>query len=87
MRANKNYIKIFSCCIPVKGASRSAICDVHRGKLKIIPNALYNLLPHFDNLTKHEIISFYGEEHKQTVQEYIDFLFENEYAFYCDKEN
>jgi hypothetical protein len=61
-----NYIKIFSCYIPVKGASRSTFCDLQNNSLILIPNALYNLIPSFDILSEDEVIV-----------EYIDFLFEN----------
>jgi hypothetical protein len=83
---SKKFIKLFSCCIPVKGASRSALCDTHRHDIKLIPNALYQLIPFFDSLSKDELINYYGEQHRQTVQEYINYLIDNELAFYCAKD-
>ena len=32
------YFKLFANCFPVKGYSRSTICDVHRGKVYFVPN-------------------------------------------------
>ena len=36
--------KLFSCCIPVRGALRSTICDVQRRTFSFIPNKLHELL-------------------------------------------
>jgi len=59
------------------------LCDVQRNAIRLIPNALYNLFPLFNTLTKQELVMHYGEQHKMTVTEYIEFLIENEFAFYC----
>ena len=86
MKFNTKYIKLFSCCIPIKGASRSSLCDVQRNVVKLIPNALYKLIPFFDSQNIDDIICRYGAEHSETVKEYIDFLIENDFAFYCSKD-
>ncbi len=42
---NENqYLKLFACCIPVKGQSRSIICDLQRYNFDFIPNDLFDLL-------------------------------------------
>ena len=35
---------LFACCIPVKGARRSTLCDLQRGSFQFIPNGLYEIL-------------------------------------------
>ena len=87
MSFDKKYVKVFSNCIPVKGASRSVLCDVHKGDVRLIPNALYNLFPFFDTINKEDILAFYGDENIKIVQEYIDFLIESKSAFCCPKED
>ncbi|WP_420574992.1 grasp-with-spasm system SPASM domain peptide maturase [Kordia sp.] len=76
--------KLFSSCIPVKGASRSTIYDLQRGKIKFIPNSLYDVLDRFDGESKEVAISTLGTEHKEVISEYYDFLIENEFGFWCD---
>lgn len=83
MSNEKKYIKMYACCIPVKGAARSALCDVQRNEYRLIPNALYDLLPFFDQLNKDELVLYYGDSNKETIAEYIDFLVDNEYAFFA----
>jgi hypothetical protein len=86
VNTEKKFIRLFSCCIPVKGVLRSSLCDTHRGEIKLIPNALYQLIPFFDSLSKDDLINYYGEQNRQTVKEYIDYLIDNELAFYCAKD-
>ncbi|WP_258099409.1 grasp-with-spasm system SPASM domain peptide maturase [Marinoscillum pacificum] len=40
----KDYFILHGNCIPVKGATRSIICDLQLGKYKYIPNELYDIL-------------------------------------------
>ncbi len=74
------YLNLFSTCIPVKGFRRSIIYDISRNTYKLIPNDLFNILQEFKKLGKEEIINKYVE-HYVTVNEYIDFLIKNEFAF------
>jgi SPASM domain peptide maturase of grasp-with-spasm system len=82
-----DFIQLFSSCIPVKGASRSMICDLQRKKYKLIPNALYDIIEHFRILSIEKLILFYGLEHSETLKEYFDFLIRNNFAFYCTKDD
>ncbi len=76
-------IKLFANCIPVKGASRSLICDLQRFKVQLIPNDLYDLLEKYESKTIEEILSHY-EGFEDIVTEYVDFLLNNEFAFLTD---
>ncbi|MBK7882714.1 MAG: grasp-with-spasm system SPASM domain peptide maturase [Chitinophagaceae bacterium] len=83
-----NKFKLFSNCIPVKGSRRSLICDVQRGEMKLIPNGLYEILSDYNGKTYDEIIEDYGEDNKPTIDEYFEFLEENEFIFWTpDPEN
>jgi SPASM domain peptide maturase of grasp-with-spasm system len=83
-----NKFKLFSNCLPVKGARRSLICDIQRGEMKLIPNGLYDILTEYDGKTYEEIVEDYGEDNKATIDEYFEFLEENEFIFWTsDPEN
>ncbi len=82
---NNNYFLPFACCLPVKGARRSLICDIQRGGMDFIPNALYELLTvDCKILTYSEILVQYEAEDRETIIEYFDFLIAKEYGFWCE---
>lgn len=80
-----HYFTLFACCIAVKGARRSLICDIQRGGMDFIPNDLYDLLQNeCKQLTYSEILAQFEAEDRETVQEYFDFLIAKEYGFWCE---
>jgi SPASM domain peptide maturase of grasp-with-spasm system len=78
--------KLFSCCFPVKGATRSVICDVQRHTFDFVPNTLLEIVAIFEGKTIQDIITAYGEENEEAIKEYFTFLYEQEYIFFCDSE-
>lgn len=80
------YIRLFECCIPVKGYRRSVIMDMQRKSVKFVPNDLVNLIQENENKNIKEIIAELGADDKETFLEYIDFLLNHELAFLLDKE-
>lgn len=78
------YFKLYANCIPVKGASRSIICDVQRGRYNFITNDLYKILCEQNTLVLGDIYDFYGTDNKEVLEEYFDFLLTEEYIFFCD---
>ncbi|MCH2231362.1 MAG: grasp-with-spasm system SPASM domain peptide maturase [Crocinitomicaceae bacterium] len=87
MNKKSKYFKVFSLCIPVKGAIRSAIYDLQRNEFKFIPNTLYSILEEYNGKTIEEVLeNFSDEDDKETVREYFNFLVENDYIFFCDKD-
>ncbi|MCI4667047.1 MAG: grasp-with-spasm system SPASM domain peptide maturase [Bacteroidia bacterium] len=80
----KNIPILYSCCIPVKGASRSIVCDLQRKSFLYIPNSLYEILTLHRGKRKEEIFQTYDNQYNDTIQEYFDFLVEQEMLFYCD---
>ncbi len=76
----KKYFKLFANCIPVKGASRSIICDLQRRDYQLIPNSLFELLKSFPQFSLNELIEAYGESERETLEEYISFLEEHEFG-------
>lgn len=81
----KKYYKLHTNCIPVKGKKRNIICDVYRGNFRFIPNALYYILTKYKEHTVESIKFDFNHEHDIIIDEYFDFLEQNEFIFYCDK--
>lgn len=82
---NKSVFKLFACCVSVMGERRSIICDLQRdNKYYFIPNILHEILTEHENKTIEEICDIYGNEHRNTIEEYLQFLIQNELGFYCD---
>lgn len=72
---------IFANCIPVKGICRSIIVDTQRNIFKFIPNDLFDLIPQFGSCKILEIYKKYGAENFDILEEYIEFLLIQEFAF------
>lgn len=81
-----NVFNLFANCIPVKGKNRSIICDVHRGRFRFIPNALYYILTHFKKHSVAEVKEKFNHQNDEFIDEYFIFLEKNEFIFYCTKE-
>ncbi len=81
-QTKKMKFKLFANCLPVKGARRSLICDIQRGEMKLIPNGLYEILEEYNGKTYEEIVEDYGEDNKPVIDEYFEFLEENEFIFW-----
>ncbi len=84
MSNRSENIQLFACCIPVKGARRSLICDLQRESIYFIPNALHDILVQYPVLDINEIAKNIPEKDRDTIIEYFDFLVLNELAFLTD---
>jgi SPASM domain peptide maturase of grasp-with-spasm system len=82
--ANNDYFILYSCCIPVEGASRSLVCDLQRGTYYFIPNALCEILKDVRNKTVSAIKAEYDHQYDDVIDEYFAFLSKNELGFWCD---
>ncbi|SDZ93506.1 SPASM domain peptide maturase, grasp-with-spasm system [Chitinophaga terrae (ex Kim and Jung 2007)] len=82
-----DIVKLFACCVPVKGHTRSIICDIQRMKYHFIPNTLYEILINHENKSLAYIKEYYGNEHDETIEQYFTFLLESEYAFVCQEKD
>ncbi len=82
----KDYFKLFSTCLPVKGYKRSAIIDTQRDKIQLIPNDLYEILIKTEYIDLKQIYSEYDSENEHTIKDYFDNLLEQELGFFCTEE-
>ncbi|TAE47300.1 MAG: grasp-with-spasm system SPASM domain peptide maturase [Cytophagia bacterium] len=81
-----NYFRLFANCMPIKGAIRSLICDTQRGGFKFIPNGLLDILVENKYNSISEIKSMFDNQYDTTIDEYFEFLIENEFIFFCEKD-
>jgi SPASM domain peptide maturase of grasp-with-spasm system len=82
---NSQVFKLFADCIPVKGFKRSAIYDLGRCKYRLIPNILYEILKEFEGKSIEDVKNHY-KGNDLIIDEYFDFLLEDEYIFWCNAE-
>jgi SPASM domain peptide maturase of grasp-with-spasm system len=77
--------RLFACCIAVRGARRSVICDLGRHLLRFIPNGLYEILTEHGDKNVAELKAFYDGRYDREIDEYFDFLLREELGFWCDE--
>ena len=83
----EKFFKIFANCLIVRGNKRSLILDIQRESSRLIPdtmNDVIDLLKSKKSIV--QIYEHYGYENKSVVDEYLQFLDENEFGFFCDFE-
>ncbi|OJJ17304.1 grasp-with-spasm system SPASM domain peptide maturase [marine bacterium AO1-C] len=81
----KSHFVLFACCIPVKGASRSTICDLQRNSFELVPNVLHEILTEHTNKSIQEVFEVYDHEYNEEIKEYFDFLVDKNYGFYSNE--
>ena len=79
------HFTLFSNCFIVKGANRSVLCDLQKNKSVFVPNDLAEVAFCLEDKSIEEILEIYGEENKKIIIEYLDYLENNEYGFFCTK--
>lgn len=83
---DKTYLKLFYDCIPVKGHTRSIICDLNRQHFDFIPNSLYFILEKYANKSLKSVFDSFCSEDHPTLIDYFSFLYNKEYIFWCTEE-
>lgn len=84
MNSNMTF-RLFACCIPVRGARRSLICDLQRQKFRLIPNSLFDILELHSGETLGRILGFFEPCQHSTILDYFSFLEKHEYGFWTDE--
>ena len=84
-RALDKYVRLFPDCIPVKGASRCAICDLTRGEITSFSIEYYDALQLVmsDKLGK-GLESFALDSDREKVTQFLEFLDSNELITFLD---
>jgi len=81
-----NIIVPVAECPAVKGNKRSIIYDLSRNNFKFIPNDLFFLLNKYSYKSINDIKKDYPKENHEIINEYLKVLLDNEYIFFCDKD-
>ncbi|WP_342647323.1 grasp-with-spasm system SPASM domain peptide maturase [Mucilaginibacter sp. CSA2-8R] len=71
-------------CFPVKGYTRSIICDVIRYKYDFIPNSMYIFLKNYNRTDLEVLKATLSPDQRVIVESYIDFLLDRDYIFFTD---
>ncbi len=74
-------LNLFADCIPVKGYQRSIIYDLTRCTYQFIPNDL------FDFINRNFVSDYKDKQNKLILNEYIEYLFDQEFIFETNLEN
>ena len=78
----KNVFKLYANCQMVKGAVRGTLCDLQRGRIKLIPNDLIDLLSQHEGASLEEIKAGYDEIHHEVIEEYFRFLVDHDWGMW-----
>ncbi len=81
------YFILYANCIPVKGAKRSLICDLQRNQYWFIPEGLYDVLTSQREVSLNDIKIFYENKFDLIIDEYFEFLSNNELGFWATEED
>lgn len=84
MQEDKTY-RLFSPCIPVRGWKRSLIADLNRHQSFCIPNDLLKVLDYGYNRLWKDVVCHFGEENREALESYYDYLNRNELIFELDR--
>ena len=75
------YFKLFAHNIPVWGKDRSAIYDLQKGEITLIPNILYQIIQDLKLKPLTEIKHQYVSSQPELFDNYIDFLLKKDLGF------
>jgi SPASM domain peptide maturase of grasp-with-spasm system len=85
MGTTEKHFLLYANCIPVKGASRSTICDTQRNGMYFISNSVYDSLKSLRDIPYQQYLeSVEDEELKQDLIDAIGYLEENELGFWTE---
>lgn len=77
-------LKLYGNCVPVRGATRSVICDLQFQRARLIPEALYVILTEFVDQPLDTIKANFGHKHDAVIDEYASALIRENYAFWTN---
>ena len=80
----EQILLLFEDCKVVTGYQRSAIYDLCRHEFKFIPNSLAQIINEFKGKPLNDLLSAFPEKDQPVIQEYLNFLVQNEYIHFCD---
>ena len=80
------YYKKYADCYFIEGAKRGVICDLSRKKYDFVPLSMIEWIKQIDGVSQSKVDKLKEEYGAESVQQYMDFLFDHEYIFECDED-
>jgi len=77
--AGDKYVMLFADCVPVKGATSSAIYDLTRHAISTFPSEYYPLFELFRAHLLGQIFAMFAEQDRENLCEFLQFLHSSEY--------
>lgn len=77
----EDYFILHANCLMVKGYTRSTINDVYRGRYKIIPNLLHEILTALQSTPYNAVLEAYEDE-KEGIEQYIGLLDSDDWGMF-----
>src|ERR1051326_2487908 len=74
---------LYSCCIPVRGAQRSIVCDLQRNSYVFIPNLIFEVLETYRGMGLNKLRRKFAQN-LETLEKYFTLLEKAEYLFFTD---
>lgn len=79
------YLKLFANCLVVLGVKNAIICDLQKNKSELIPIEIGKVLQSLNAKTSlKNILANYSNKEAAVVNEYISYIVEMGFGFYCD---
>lgn len=80
-----SYFILYACCIPVRGYTRSIICDLQRKSFAYIPKGLHHILENMGDQPIEAIKSQFSADEQEIIDEYFEFLVKHDFGFISDR--
>lgn len=84
MKKQNKFFRLYAHNIPVPGKERSAIYDLQRQEIVLIPNILQSILEALDRSTIDEVIAKYAPKRPDLIEKYLLFLHGKDLGFYTN---
>lgn len=75
------YFNLYANCQLVKGANMSLLCDLQMRRFYHLPNDTAEVITFLQQHAIEECLAHYGEDNRETITGYIDFLISRELGF------
>ncbi len=87
IKSGHKYFQLYSCCVPVKGAVRSILCDLQRSDFIFIPNEFAEIFLQKGEVTIETLREIYTDYVNFEIEfdRLIKLLCEKEYGFYSQE--
>jgi SPASM domain peptide maturase of grasp-with-spasm system len=79
------YFALFACCVPVRGAARSTLCDLQRRRHYLVPNSLVGALEMASDRPWDDVCAAAHPDDVAVLNEYVAFLEAQDLGFFTEE--